>query len=285
MNTNTFALSSSSPAVGGGSSQKRFGGGMDGTCKLKRPTAKKMAHKNLKFHEQPLLYLSTRIIAMIQRAFQKEEKIDEFESMLNELCGYQLGQQHLYRRQQELDVLCKKTSFSRKEIKLLYWGWKVACPDGILDERIFKEIYAQFFPQAGDSSMYARFVFNAMFAETLAKNNGQITFCDYACALSVLCRGSMADKIKWVFTLYDINKDGKITYEEVLQLSVAIYALLGFNVMPSHNAKTYEEHAKRVFQKLDTNRVGFVTFDQFKEICLKDETIFKSMERLDTSSL
>lgn len=57
--------------------------------------------------------------------------------------------------------------------------------------------------------MYAHFVFNAMFAETLAKNNGQITFCDYACALSVLCRGSMADKIKWVFTLYDINKDGK----------------------------------------------------------------------------
>lgn len=69
--------------------------------------------------------------------------------MLNELCGYQLGHQHLYRRQQELNVLCKRTSFNKQEIKLLYWGWKVACPDGVLDEKILKEIYAQFFPQAG----------------------------------------------------------------------------------------------------------------------------------------
>ena len=69
MNTNTFALSSSSPSVG----QKRYGG-MDGGCRLKRttaPSAKKMAAKNLKFHEQPLLYLSTRLLAIIQRAFQK----------------------------------------------------------------------------------------------------------------------------------------------------------------------------------------------------------------------
>lgn len=155
-----------------------------------------------------------------------EEKIDEFESMLNELCGYQPAGQHLYRKQQELDVLCKKTSFSRQEIKLLYWGWKVACPEGILDERTFKDIYAQFFPQAGrcqlsrkrkkynplptgDASLYAHFVFNAMFSETLAKNNGQITFLDYACALSTLIRGTIGDKIKFIWTLYDINKDGK----------------------------------------------------------------------------
>ena len=70
-----------------------------------------------------------------------------------------------------------------------------------------------------------------------------------------------------MFTI--LHSTGKITYEEVLQLSIAIYALLGFHVMPSHNLKTYEEHAKKVFQKLDIKQEGFVTFDQFKEICLK----------------
>ncbi|KAH9396556.1 Kv channel interacting protein 2 [Tyrophagus putrescentiae] len=283
MNTNTFALHSS--PVG----PKRFGG-MDSCRSMPRrtlPPKRKMASAaaNCKFHERPLLYLSTRLIAIVQRAFQKEEKIDEFESMLNELCGYQSAGQHLYRKQQELDVLCKKTSFSRQEIKLLYWGWKVACPEGILDERTFKDIYAQFFPQAGDASLYAHFVFNAMFSETLAKNNGQITFLDYACALSTLIRGTIGDKIKFIWTLYDINKDGKITYEEVLQISIAIYGLLGFNVAPAHNLRTYEEHAKRVFAKLDTAKVGYITYDQFKEICIKDETIFKSMESLDTSAM
>lgn len=62
---------------------------------------------------------------------------------------------------------------------------------------------------------------------------------------------------------------GRITYDEVYKISVAIYALLGFHVTPTHNHKTYEEHARRVFTKLDRNSIGYVTFDEFKDICLK----------------
>ena len=71
------------------------------------------------------------------------------------------GREAIYRRQQELSVLCKKSSFSKHEIKLLYWGWKVACPDGILDERTFKEIYSQFFPQAGKPNLFFTYLFSA----------------------------------------------------------------------------------------------------------------------------
>ena len=87
---------------------------------------------------------------MIDRLIQlilAEEKVDELEQMINEICG---GQEFIYRRQQEIDVLCRETSFSRKEIKLLYWGWKLSCPEGILNEYIFRDIYSQFFPQAGN---------------------------------------------------------------------------------------------------------------------------------------
>lgn len=75
--------------------------------------------------------------------------------------------------------------------------------------------------------------------------------------------------IAFVHLTNNIVTTGKITYEEVLQISIAIYGLLGFNVAPAHNARTYEDHAKRVFAKLDTTKVGYITFDQFKEICLK----------------
>ena len=122
-----------------------------------------------------------------------------------------------------------------------------------------------------------------MFGDTIKINEGQITFSDYVVALSKLCRGSLQDKIQWIFTLYDINKDGKITFDEVLQISIAVYALLGFQVYPVHNGKTYETHAKKVFKKLDTKQTGSVTFEQFKDVCLKDDTILKSMERLDAS--
>lgn len=198
---------------------------------------------------------------------------------------YAMGRECIYRKQQELSVLCQKTLFTKREIKILYWGWKVACPDGILDERTFKEIYAQFFPQAGDASLYAHFVFQAMFMETLARNHGQISFLDYACALSVLCRGTMEDKIKWMFKLYDINMDGKITLDEVLQISIATFALLGSQVMPVHNFKTYEEHARKVFKRLDREGKGAISFEAFRDVCLNDETIFHSIQQLDTSTI
>lgn len=83
---------------------------------------------------------------------------------------------------------------------------------------------------------------------------------------------------------------------------MAIYALLGFHVIPSHNLRTYEEHARQVFAGLDPNSNGFVTLEQFKEICLKvsmqmcrcifnnflfdfiffqNETVLTSMEQLN----
>ncbi|XP_075678371.1 neuronal calcium sensor 1-like isoform X2 [Dermatophagoides pteronyssinus] len=219
-------------------------------------------HQQINFKTNPLQYLSYRFIDLIHKAFEKEEKVDELEQMINEICG---GQEFIYRRQQEIDVLCRETSFSRKEIKLLYWGWKLSCPDG-------------------DASIYARYVYQAMFANELATNE-PITFFEYAKALSNLCRGTLMDKIKWIFTLYDINHDDRITYDEVFKISVAIYALLGFHVTPTHNYKTYEEHARRVFAKLDENSVGYVTFDEFKDICLKNETILTSMQQLDTHSI
>lgn len=128
--------------------------------------------------------------------------------------------------------------------------------------------------------MYAHYVFNAMFSETLRNNGGVITFNEYAMALSVLCRGSTQEKLEWIFRLYDTNQDGKITLDEVTQISTAIYALLGCNVAPQHDESTYAEHATRVFAKLDVNNVGYVTFEQFKSLC---EQVCFTLNRLISS--
>lgn len=87
--------------------------------------------------------------------------------MFNEACAARLAQQrnsYRIRSRRELDFLCKKTKFTRHEIKLLYLGWKDICVNGYLNESTCKEIYAQFFPQASDSSLYARHVYRALFS-------------------------------------------------------------------------------------------------------------------------
>lgn len=105
-----------------------------------------------------------------------------------------------------------------------------------------------------------------MFAEKAKE--GEVSFTDYATALSHLCRGTTIDKLEWTFRLYDINGDGKLTIDEIEEISRAIYGLLGFYVAPSHDEATCEEHAERVFKKLDKFEQGFVTLEQFLEVCL-----------------
>ncbi|KAF6199827.1 hypothetical protein GE061_006125 [Apolygus lucorum] len=50
-------------------------------------------------------------------------------------------------RPEELTKLMKTTKFTRKEIQLIYRGFKQECPTGMVDEDSFKHIFSQFFPQ------------------------------------------------------------------------------------------------------------------------------------------
>ncbi|KAK3095230.1 hypothetical protein FSP39_011905 [Pinctada imbricata] len=144
---------------------------------------------------------------------------------------------------QGLDALCRNTKFSKKELQIMYRGFKQECPSGIVNEETFKEIYAQFFPQ-GDSSAYAHYVFNTFDHD----RNGCINFEEFVMGLSVLSRGSFQERLQWAFSLYDINGDGLITKEEMLDIVSAIYDMMGRFSEPMIDESSAREHVDRVFQ-------------------------------------
>ncbi|GLV31791.1 uncharacterized protein CBL_07550 [Carabus blaptoides fortunei] len=182
-------------------------------------------------------------------------------------------------RPDSLEALCKATRFTEAEIKRIYRGFKAECPTGVVREETFKMIYAQFFPQGANTSQYAHYVFNTLDQD----NSGLISFEDFVHGLSILSRGSLDEKLRWTFSLYDINGDGYITREEMTDIVSAIYDLMGKLAEPCVDEDTVKEKVDRIFKKMDVNKDGVVTLDEFLECCRKDEDISSSMTVFDSA--
>ncbi|KAF4081170.1 hypothetical protein AMELA_G00158280 [Ameiurus melas] len=176
-------------------------------------------------------------------------------------------------RPEGLDKLEAQTNFSKRELQELYRGFKNECPCGVVNEETFIQIYSKFFPQ-GDASTYAHYLFNAFDSG----QTGSIKFKDFVIALSVLLRGSTQEKLQWTFNLYDINRDGYINKKEMMDIMSAIYDMMGKYTYPAMKTDTPKQHVDAFFQKMDKNRDGVVTLDEFILSCQEDDNIMRSLQ-------
>ena len=116
-----------------------------------------------------------------------------------------------------VDEMAKETKFTRSEVKFLYRAFKQECPNGIIDEDTFKEVYENIFP-LGDASKYAHLVFHSIDRE----DTGGITFGDFMEFLSVISKGSTEEKILWSFHFFDADRDGSISREEMVKVGQSV---------------------------------------------------------------
>ncbi|XP_023620275.1 Kv channel-interacting protein 1 isoform X2 [Myotis lucifugus] len=213
-------------------------------------------------------------------------------------------------RPEGLEQLEAQTNFTKRELQVLYRGFKNECPSGVVNEETFKQIYAQFFPHGAsplhppappsslsccpkcsqpapapcsphlpllclaDASTYAHYLFHA-FDTT---QTGSVKFEDFVTALSILLRGTVHEKLRWTFNLYDINKDGYINKEEMMDIVKAIYDMMGKYTYPVLKEDTPRQHVDVFFQKMDKNKDGIVTLDEFLESCQEDDNIMRSLQ-------
>lgn len=95
-----------------------------------------------------------------------------------------------------------------------------------------------------ECSNYARLIF-----ATLDQNSdGTVNFEDFLVGLSILLRGTIDEKLRWIFSLYDINKDGKVTRDELQLVITSIYELLGKFTKPPIDDNEPLQHAEIVFK-------------------------------------
>ncbi|KAH8236912.1 hypothetical protein KR032_012150 [Drosophila birchii] len=209
--------------------------------------------------------LHRRLITYVRNLFQgsttqNDSELEEFETPARY-------------RPDSLSALSRATRFTEDEIKRIYRGFKAECPTGVVKEDTFKVIYSQFFPQGANPTLYAHYVFNTLDQD----HSGIVSFEDFVQGLSILSRGSVEEKLRWTFSLYDINGDGFITREEMTDIVTAIYELMGRLPDECPEEEKIKGKVEHIFQKMDINRDGVVTLEEFLEACHNDDAISRSM--------
>jgi len=73
--------------------------------------------------------------------------------------------------------------------------------------------------------------------------------------------------------LYDIDKDGFITYDEMLMIVQSIYKMTGQMVKLPADEDTPEKRVDKIFRNMDRDKDAKLTYDEFVEGSKQDPTI------------
>uniref|UniRef100_A0A3B4V5W9 Si:ch211-245j22.3 n=1 Tax=Seriola dumerili TaxID=41447 RepID=A0A3B4V5W9_SERDU len=147
------------------------------------------------------------------------------------------------------------------------------CPSGLITLHEFQRHFCNG-TVGSESAEYAEQIFR-----TLDTNgDGVVDFREYVMAISMLIEGSAVEKLHWSFKLYDKDRDGAITKEEMLEIMQAVYKMSVAAALTKPNPLTAEECTNRIFVRLDKDNNAIISLEEFIEGALDDDWIREMLE-------
>ncbi|XP_061192043.1 neurocalcin homolog [Saccostrea echinata] len=183
-----------------------------------------------------------------------------------------MGKQSSKLKPQTIADLRKQTDFTEKEIQQWYQDFIKDWPKGYLTLDEFEKMYIGFFPK-GDASKFARHVFRAFDVN----DDGHVDFREFICGFSATLRGTVEQKLKWAFKIYDADKNGFISKSEMKDIISAIHRIAG-TMTDTGNEQSIQQKIEQVFQQMDKNHDEQISLDEFLESASKDISLVTVLE-------
>merc|ERR1712168_715990 len=143
-----------------------------------------------------------------------------------------MGQEQCSMAEDELEVLLKRTKFNKEDIEKWYKIFMKSHPDGKMSRDQFHDIYGKVYTEEESIS-------ENIFKSFDHNGDGEVSFRELMITLSLSNAGSPEEKLKWLFDVYDLDGNGKITLDEVRNMA-------------------------DIFNDVDLDKNGYWTLDEFE---------------------
>ena len=187
-----------------------------------------------------------------------------------------------------LKELLATTNFSKAELKKIHSEFRKDFPEGALSYEQFHRVFSAFFPVQVQRQASTNVYEHHLFRSFDANDDGRLDFSEFVQALSTLQRGTAHDKLNWIFRMYDIDGDGQIMKDELVEIinsarmvKTTLEALPRNSLRPTNgkllHSATDEEKSQSLrragawaeaqacdlFDRLDLSRTGKLSKAQF----------------------
>jgi len=158
-----------------------------------------------------------------------------------------------------IEDLRETLTYTPEELKKWYHSCLIDVQNGTMNKEEFKKAYFSLYSHDGDCSGLAEHVFRVFDRN----GDGNIDFKEFVSYMSTISKGSVDDKLTAAFNVYDVNHNGFISREEMLQIIESIYKLVENVAEFSEDEATPEMRVAKFMDLMDKDKDGQLSLKEF----------------------